>query len=154
MTEVKVRLSMSVPGAQMLSSQECDKNPKKSYNVETIPVEFRTRKGKPQRENIEVKTRRSRLARQSLNISKEAYNYMIAADQPPTESLAKKLYIYKTVSKGKNGKPKKVKVETTVWAHQFNPTKRLDWHMARIAASLGAVDYQFEVLDDQYQPAT
>lgn len=148
MTEVKVRLSMSVPGAQLLSEQECSKNPKKSYNVETVSVEFKTRKGKLQKENITVRTRRRRLVKQSLNISKEAYDYMTAVDQPPTERLAKKLYIYKTVGKGKNGKPKKVKVETTVWDHQFNPTKRLDWHMARIAASLGAVDYQFEVLDD------
>lgn len=146
--ETKIHLSLLVPGACMLTQEECDKNPKKSYNVETVPVEFKTRKGKLQKENITVRTRRRRLVKQSLNISKEAYDYMTAADQPPTERLAKKLYIYKTASKGKNGKPKKVKVETTVWAHQFNPTKRLDWHMARIAASLGAVDYQFEVLDD------
>lgn len=148
MTEVKVRLSMSVPGAQMLSSQECDKNPKDNYNVETMTVEFITKKGKPHKENITVRTRKRRLVKQSMNISKEAYDYMTAADQPPTERLAKKLFIMKTVGKGKNGKPKKVTMETTVWAHQFTPKKRLNWHMARIAESLGAADYEFEVLDD------
>lgn len=148
MTEVKVRLSMNVPGAQLLSSQECDKNPKKNYNVETITVEFMTKKGKLHKENIIVRTRKRRLVKQLMNISKEAYNYMTAADQPPTERLAKKLYITKTIGKAKNGKPKKVTTETTVWAHQFTPMKRLNWHMARIADSLGAVDYEFEVLDD------
>ena len=148
MTEIKVRLSMSVPGAQRLSSQECDKNPKKNYDVEIVHVKFMTKKGKLHKENITVRTRKRRLVKQSLNISKEAYNYMTDANQPPTEKLAKKLYIYKTVGKAKNGKPKKLKVETTVWAHNFNPIKRLDWHMARIAESLGAIDYKFEVLDD------
>lgn len=139
---------MSVPGAQMLSSQECDENSEKNYNTETMTVEFKTKKGKPYKESITIKTRKNRLAKQSINISKEAYAYMTAADQPPTEKLAKKLLITKTVGKDKNGKPKKVTTETTVWAHQFTPMKRLNWHMSRIAESLGAVSYQFEVLDD------
>ena len=145
--EVKVRLSMSVPGAQMLSSQECDKNPKDNYNVETVMVEFVTKKGKLHKENITIRTRKQRLVKQSLNISKEAYNYMTAADQPPTERLAKKVYLTRTVGKGKNGKPQKVTTESTVWA-QMSPMKRLHWHMARTAESLGAVDYQFEVFND------
>lgn len=147
MTEIKVRLSMSVPGAQLLSSQECDKNPKDNYNIETVTVKFVKKKGKLHKENITVRTRKCRTAKQCLNISKEAYDYMTAADHPPMERLAKKVYITKTVGKGKNGKPKKVTTESTVWA-QMSPMKRLNWHMARTAESLGAVDYQFEVLDD------
>lgn len=147
MTEVKVRLSMSVPGAQMLSEQECSKNPEENYNIKVIPVKIKTKKGKLKK-SITIATRKCKLVKQSLNISKEAYDYMTAADQPPTERLAKKLYIYKTVGKQKNGKPKKIKLETTAWAHQFNSIKRLDWHMAQIATSLGAVDYQFEILED------
>ena len=148
MIEIKVRLSMSVPGAQMMSSQECDKNPKKNYNVETITVESHTKKGKSHKENITVRTRKQRLVKQVLNISKEAYDLMTSANQPPTSRLAKKIYITKVIGKGENGKSKKVTTETTVWAHQFTPTKRLDWHMSCIADSLGAVDYEFEVLDD------
>lgn len=147
MTEVKVRLSMSVPGAQMLSSQECDKNPKDNYNVKTVIAEFVTKKGKLYKENIIVRTRKCRLIKQCLNISKEAYNYMTAADQPPTKHLAKKVYLTKTIGKEKNGKLKKVTIESTVWA-QMSPMKRLNWHMALTAESFGAVDYKFEVLDD------
>lgn len=148
MSEIKVRLSMSVPGAQMLSSQECDKNPKRNYNTETITMEFHTKKGKIHKEPIVIKTRKCRLVKQSLNISKEAYDYMTDETQPPTEKLARKLFVTTIVGKGKNGKPKKDMKETTVWAHLFTPMKRLDWHMARIAESLGAVHYEFEVFDD------
>ncbi len=145
--EIKVRLSMNIPGAQMLSSQECDKNPKDNYNVETITVKFRTKKGKLQKENILVRTRKHRLVKQSMNISKEAYDYMTAVNQPPTEHFAKKVYLTRTIGKEKNGKPKKVTTESSVWA-QMPLMKRLNWHMARIAESLGAVSYEFEVLDD------
>lgn len=138
---------MSVPGAQMLSSQECEKNPKENYNTHVVPVEFKTKKGKLHKETIIVKTRKNRLVKQALNISKEAYDYMTSADVPPTERLAKKVYLTKVIGKGKNGKLKKETIESTVWA-QMPIIKRLNWHMARIAESLGAVDYQFEVFND------
>lgn len=148
MSETKVRLSMKVRGAQLLSSQECEKNPKKNYNTEAVTVEFPTKKGKAHKETITVRTRKHRLVKQVLNISKEAYNSMTAVDQPPTKRLAKKILTTKVVGKEKNGKPKKVITETTVWAHQFTPIQRLNWYMSRIAESLGAVDYSFEVFDD------
>lgn len=145
--EVKVRLSMSVPGAQMLSSQECDKNPKENYNVESINVSFKTKKGKFHKENILVKTRKQQLIKQSISISKEAYEFMTDASLPPTEKLAKRIYITKIVERGKGDKPKKVTIQSTLWG-QMSLKKRLNWHMARIAENFGAVDYQFEILDD------
>ena len=41
MIETKVRLSMSIPGAQMLSEQECSENPKENYQQETITVKYK-----------------------------------------------------------------------------------------------------------------
>lgn len=148
MIEPKVNLSLSIPGAIMLTQEECDKDPKKNYNIETITVKSKAKKGKTHKENITIRTRKNRVVKQSMNISKEAYDYMTAANQPPTEKLAKKLIVTKIVGKDKNGKPKKIATESTVWAAQFNAVKRLDWHMARIAESLGAIDYKFEILDD------
>ena len=47
MSEIKVRLSMSVPGAQMLSSQDCEKMSKKdAYDYSTLVVSFKEKKGK------------------------------------------------------------------------------------------------------------
>ena len=45
MSEPKVRLSMKVRGAQLLSSQECEKNPKVNYNKQTIVLNT-NKKGK------------------------------------------------------------------------------------------------------------
>lgn len=143
MTEVKVRLSMSVPGAQMLSSQECDKNPKKFYNVESLTI----KKGKNSKERLKIKTRKCRLVKQCINISKEAYDFMTAPDQPPTKQFSKKVYLTKIVGKRKDGKLKKEVVESTLWA-QMSTVKRLNWYMNSIAESLGAVGYTFEVLED------
>lgn len=147
MTEAKIRLSMRVPGARLLSPQECKDNPEESFNVDNINIKYITKKGKRINEVLPVTTRKNCLVTQSLNITKEAYCYMTDKDCPPTSKLAKKVYIAKTSSKDKTKKPEKAKVESTVWA-QMPLKKRLEWHMSRIAESLGAVKYQFEVLDD------
>ena len=73
---------------------------------------------------------------------------MTSSDNPPTDRLAKTIYIKKVIGKGKNGKPKYQVIETTVWANNYSVNQRLNWHMARIAESLGAVGYEFEVFDD------
>lgn len=143
MIETKVRLSMSIPGAQMLSEQECSENPKENYQQETITVKYKKKKGKIQKENIVINLRKNRLVKQVLNISKEAYDYMTDPKLPPTDKLARKLYLQKT----DKIKGKKITVETTVWAN-LSPMRKLDWHLANIAKSLGAVDYTFTVLDD------
>ena len=72
MSEIKVRLSMTVPGAQMLSSQECEKNPKESYDVFKLRVH--NGRGKNSTELLTVATRKSKTAKQSISMTKEAYD--------------------------------------------------------------------------------
>lgn len=146
MNETKLRLSLSVPGAQLLSPQECGENPKDSFNTHIIPISYHTKKGKFIRENITVKTRKHKLVKQSISISKDAYNYMIDPECPPDGRTAKKVYITKTI-KQPNGKPKKVTKESTVWA-QYTIKQRLEWHLSRIAADLRAVSFTYEVFED------
>jgi hypothetical protein len=122
--ETKVRISMYVPGAQLLSSQECEKNPKESYNTELLTLSYKTKKGKYQKETIQIKTRKNRTIVHSLNISKDAYKYMIST-QAPTERLLKS------------------------WTREYNtPMKRLNWHMSKIAEQFGATSYSFEIFED------
>lgn len=147
MTDTKLRLSLSVRGAQLLSPQECGKNPKDSFDTTVIPVEFRTKKGNIQKENVVVKTRKQRLIKQSLNVSREAYNYMIDPQCPPIE-LSKKIIVTKVIGKNPNGKPIKVAEETTVWANRYNEKQRLTYHLDKLAASLGAVKYTYEIFED------
>lgn len=130
MIEPKVRLSLVVPGATMLSRQECLKNPKESYNTHRILLETEEGKGKKRvKELITVKTRKSKPATQSLSICKEAYDYMVNPDIAPLPY---------------NEKDKKGK---TLWA-SMSIEERLKFHMEEIAKGLGASEYSYEILDD------
>lgn len=119
MSEIKVRLSLSVPGAQKISWEEAQKNPQQSYDTHRIKVEFDTDKGK-QQETLVIKTRKQKLIKQNIQISKEAYEHMI--NEAPLERV-----------KG--------------WA-SMSRNQKLHYHFQKIAESLGAKDYHFEILDD------
>lgn len=127
MVETKVRLSMEVPGATMLSSQDCEKMSKKdSYNHSTVGITYQVKKGKKlvtKKDTLHIYTRKSRSARQSLCISKEAYEYMTDKFAAPSA------------------------VSQKVWGNLSN-TKRLEYHLKLIAESLGATAFSYEVLDD------
>ena len=127
MSEIKVRLSMTVPGAQMLSSQECEKNPKESYDV--IKLRVYNGRGKNSTELITVATRKNKTAKQSISITKEAYDYMIS-DEFSSE-------IYSLLRKY----PKHV------W-WKMTPKQRLEAHLSIIAESFNAIGFTYEVLDD------
>lgn len=146
MIEPKLRLSLNVLGTKLLSSQECEENPNNSFNTHVISFSHRNKKGKLIREEIPVKTRKQGLVRQSISISKDAYNYMIAPECPPDEKTAKRVVITKTVKKS-NEKSKKITKESTVWA-QLPVKQRLDWHLSRLASDLKAVSYSYEILED------
>lgn len=127
MSEIKVRLSMTVPGAQMLSSQECEKNPKESYDITKLRV--RNGRGKNSTELITVATRKNKTAKQSISITKEAYDYMVS------DELASE--IYSLLRKD----PKHVWLKMT-------PKQRLEAHLSIIAESFNAIGFTYEVLDD------
>lgn len=138
--EIKVRLSLLIPGAKPISHEECKRNPKRSYKSESMVLNYKSG-GKNYKETIVIKTRKSQLIKQVIKISKESYDYMVNPNIPPTDKFARKIYLKK------ENKGKKVKVETTTWA-EYTPDKRLDWHLSQIADSLGAKGYSFEILDD------
>lgn len=145
MSEPKVRLSMKVRGAQLLSSQECEKNPKVNYNKQTIVLNT-NKKGKISKEIIEVNIPKNRLVTHLLQITKEAYDRMIDETNPPIKKLAKNIFITKNIKDDK-GNIKKTQVKTTVWEQM--PIKiRLDWHLKKIADYFNAKSYTFEILDD------
>jgi hypothetical protein len=120
----KVRLSLVIPGAIRLSSQECEKNPQESYNENKVFVSYTVGKKKPKliKETITFKTRKSRTATQSISICKEAYYAMIKF--PPNTSR-----IYKN------------------WEN-LTRQARLEAHFDSIANDLHASSYSYEVLDE------
>lgn len=147
MTETKVRLSLNVQGAQLLSTQECVKNPKESYNTVVIPIETTSKKGKIHKENIVIKTRKQRTVKQCMNICKEAYDYMTCPDNPPNTKMGKRALKKIIIGHTDQGKPIKRFIESTVWA-ELSEKQRLIWHLRSIAEHMQAINFTFEVFED------
>lgn len=123
MNDIKIRLSLVIPGATMLSSQECEQNPKENYDEHKVIIQFSKGKGKKAKELkkfVTIKTRKCNTAKQSINITEEAYNHMIST---PTSAKLARIW---------NMMPKK---------------KRLEAHFDLIANDLHALSYSFEILN-------
>lgn len=132
MMEAKVRLSIEVPGAVMLSSQVCEENPKECYNVERITIDVPSKKkyGKPTKETLVVHTRKSRPAKQVISIYKDSYLAMRAIQGEPGTNHP---YNY----------PHKK------WAKLSNKD-RLELHLKQIAEHIAGegAKFSYVVLDD------
>lgn len=113
MSEIKLSLSIELQGSTMLSKEECLKT-----TQETI-----TTKNGRKREVITFHTRKCKPATQSLNMSKEAYEYMIDKDSCPSWS-----------------KPSK-------WA-AMSEKERLEAHLQRTVEHLGGTSYTYQVFED------
>lgn len=144
MSEIKLSLSIELRGSTMLSKEECLKT---THKV----IEKKTKAGKIYKKTIEVKvedwdkmekhsmrvtdnngtnpeiitfhTRKCKSATQSLNMSKEAYEYMISKDSCPPCF-----------------KPRE-------WS-TMNKKERLEVHLKRIVEHLGGVSYTYQVFED------
>lgn len=144
MNEIKLNLSIELPGSTMLSKEECLKTTRKV-------IEKKTKAGKIYKKTIEVKvedwdkmekhfmrvaningtspeiitfhTRKCKPATQSLNMSKEAYEYMINKDSCPSWS-----------------KPGK-------WT-AMSEKERLEAHLQRTVEYLGGISYTYQVFED------
>lgn len=129
---------MSVPGAQMLSKQECLKNPKEKHDTTIVPIVYTVGKGKSakvKKENLIVKTRRSRDAKHCLNISSEGYYHMIDSSESPSAKYSR------VVGTKKDGTP------ISLWS-TMKITERLKVHLDLIAEHFCASSYSYEILDD------
>lgn len=124
MFEPKISLSFIVPGTVMLSSQECEENPKESYDEHKLVIKETKGKGKHKKEIkkiISFKTRKSRTAIRHINISNEAYDYMLN----------------NTV----NG------INQKKWVNMPKDA-RLKAHFDLMASDFHAISYSYEILDD------
>lgn len=121
MNESKVNLSITLRGNVMLSEQECSKNPKECYNYHKQVVS--DKKGK--KETIVFTTRKNRLIRQSINLTKEAYEYMISDEVPEWYST---------------GVPKKWK--------SLSKKEKLELHLKTICDSLNGESFTYQVFEE------
>lgn len=144
MNEIKLSLSVELQGSTMLSKEECLKT---THKV----IEKKTKAGKVYKKTIKVKvedwgkmkeysmrvtdrdgtnpeiitfhTRKCKPATQSLDMNKEAYEYMIDKDSCPSWS-----------------KPGK-------WA-AMSEKERLEAHLQRTVEYLGGTSYTYQVFED------
>ena len=144
MNEIKLNLSIELPGSTMLKKEECLKTTHKVIEKKTkagkiykktIKVEVEdwdkmekhsmrvTDKDGTNPEIITFHTRKCKSATQSLNISKDAYEYMIDKDSCPSWS-----------------KPGK-------WA-TMSKKERLEAHLQRTVEYLGGTSYTYQVFED------
>lgn len=140
MSEIKLSLSIELRGSTMLSKEECLKTTQKTITTKngrkgtvTKVVEDWDKMEKHSMrvtdnngtnpEIITFHTRKCKSATQSLNMSKEAYEYMIDKDSRP--------------SWFKPGK----------WA-AMSKKERLEAHLQRIVEHLGGVSYTYQVFED------
>jgi hypothetical protein len=127
MTTTKLNLTIILPGRVIMSEQECSKNPQENYISHRMVVEDADHTLTP----ITFQTRKSRPAKQSINICEEAYRYMTA----------------------KAIKEEEDRVNCPEWAkpkdwRQLSKTQRLEAHLDRICKSLNGVSFEYHVLED------
>lgn len=123
MTNVKVNLSILLPGGTMLSVEESTRIAKDGtrvidthkHNKFELDVLDRGRK-----QTIKVFTRKSKPVKQVMHLSEEAYDYMTGPEMPPK---------FKGVWKG------------------LKPHEKLRWHCNQIAESMGGTVDDIQILD-------
>lgn len=123
--EIKVSLSVTLQGSVMLSQEQAKALEKEKvgtgYDTFSMRVEG-LKNGKKDAETITVKTRKCKPAGQSLNLSMDAYEYMIGKEAP---------YF----------------VKPRDW-EKLTKKQRLEAHLKRICEELGGVSFTYAVLDN------
>lgn len=123
--EIKVSLSVILQGGVMLSQEQAKALEKEKegtgYDSFSMRVEG-LKDGKKDAETITVKTRKNKSVTQSLNLTSDAYDYMIGKEAP---------YF----------------VKPRDW-ERLTKKQRLEAHLKRICEELGGVSFTYVVFDD------
>lgn len=125
MNEIKVSLSIVLQGSIMYSQEQAkaleEEKVGTGYDTFNMRVEG-LKDGKKDAKTITVETRKCKPANQSLNLSVDAYNYMIGKEAP---------YF----------------VKARDW-ERLTKKQRLEAHLKRIVEGLGGVSFTYAVLDN------
>ena len=123
--EIKVSLSITLQGSVILSQEQAkaleEEKVGTGYDAFSMRVEG-LKKGKKDAETITVKTRKCKPAGQSLNLSMDAYEYMIGKEAPHF-------------------------VKPRDW-ERLTKKQRLEAHLKRIVEGLGGVSFTYTILDN------
>lgn len=168
MIDIKLNLVVVVPGATMMSEQECskllkepvinkkgkyagkqakDKKGNLLYYNEIVPDMskfdkhvfkiFNKEENKP--ETYVYFTRKNRPAKQTINISEEAYNYFISVEVP--SGFRVPLELRASLKRSHES------FETQAWK-KIGEQGRLEWHLKSICDSMGGTMESYTVFDN------
>lgn len=153
MTDIKISLTIELPGSTMVSRTDAlktvkikkrnrngkpilDKNGEPIYVEQQVEDydkndyhEFRTTDKDGKVNIISFFTRRCKPAYQVINISSEAYDHFISKDKP---------FNFKSPD---NRHPERV------W-RQMTPVQRLEWNLQQYAEAMGGTLFDYKIFDD------
>lgn len=178
MNDIKVNLTILVPGANMMSEQECSKQLKKPVIIQKgkyAGKQARDKKGNPLwhyvtsldfekhdrhdivvesyqgRELVTFYTRKSRPAKQSINMTTGAYDYFISNEVPQGYHAPKSFKPTKPIRSHLDRKTKKwvegTPIEVQAW-RATSKQQRLEWHLNSVCASMGGKLDSYTVFND------
>lgn len=128
MSNIKLSVTIELPGSTMMSPQECGENPE-NYNRVRILLSVKhwdkkTKKAFYKVEPLEFKTRKCVPAQQSINMTDEAYEYMTSQACPE--------WYYLGVGKWK----------------KLSKIERLEQHLERTCKALKGISYTYVVFGE------
>lgn len=129
MVSIKLSVTIELPGSTMMTSQVCDENPTENYRRHRILLNVKhfdkkTKKSFYRIEPLEFKTRKCIPAKQSINMSNEAYEYMTSAACPEWYPFG--------IGKWK----------------RLSPIERLEQHLDRICKSFKGISYTYVIFGE------
>nr|DAI06058.1 MAG TPA: hypothetical protein [Crassvirales sp.] len=123
MNEIKVSVSITLQGGVMLTQAEAEQLEKNKVGTGYGLTRIKVKDRKGNADVLNVRTRKSRTATQTISMYKEAYEYMTSKDSCPSS------------------------IKQFVWV-KMKPVQRLEAHLDLVCKSLGGISYTYKVFDD------
>ena len=123
MSEIKVSVSITLQGGVMLTQAEAEQLEKNKVGTGYGLTRIKVKDRKGNADVLNVRTRKSRTATQTISMYKEAYEYMTSKDSCPSS------------------------IKQFVWV-KMKPVQRLEAHLDLVCKSLRGISYTYNVFDD------
>ena len=123
MSEIKISVSITLPGGVMLTQAEAKQLEKEKAGTGFDITKLKVEDKKGNKDVLSIKTRKYKSCSQSINMSKEAYDYMTSRDGCPPN------------------------VKSFIWA-KMNKKSRLEAHLDLVCKALKGTSYTYKVFDD------
>lgn len=123
MSEIKISVSVTLPGGVMLTQAEAKQLEKEKAGTGFDITKLKVEDKKGNKDVLSIKTRKYKSCSQSINMSKEAYDYMTSRDGCSPN------------------------VKSFIWA-KMNKKSRLEAHLDLVCKALKGTSYTYKVFDD------